>query len=134
MRQFRTMQQPWWPGCLLLVLILIGHDGLMASEARAASTPHITQTAHDQVLAGSPEPIMVSSGDDEAPAGHPSACGVVGAAMQRAIDGSDTLDLGEVGAFVCGDLSRKNQLTGDGSNEPFWPPGTRRALLQIFRI
>jgi hypothetical protein len=95
---------------LLLVALFLGHDLLMAAEV-AAAPPHETPVApHASPDRAGAEIMPASRGSDPAP-GHPEQTSV-------------TL------ANTPGGTRHKPFAW----EEPHWPPGTLRALWQVYRI
>ncbi len=119
-------RRPHWPLLgLLLVVLLLGHDALMASHAVAA--PHLsTGTRYHETT---PSELPGS--------GHPENCGVVGqVAIPRS--GDDLPGAEQVKLIIAG-FSALIILSACPTGhfvweEPHWPPGTLRALFQVYRI
>lgn len=125
---------PSLPLSLLLVMLFLGHDVFMAAEAAAPSAiasavPH-ESAAHvvgsDSLAAHSQHP------DSE----HPSNCGVGQSALPRSANDLDQRALGQVMVDL---LLSPHAPTAERSHctvweEPYWPPGTLRALFQVYRI
>ena len=113
---------------LLLVVMFLGHDAFMATEALAAPFP-VAGAAHH----GSGPHTLAS---DALGSGHPGNCRIGQSAHPRSADELDRLGhlLTAVDPFVAiGDLLESHA----GSvvwEEPQWPPGTLRALFQVYRI
>ena len=129
----RHPNRMWWLGGLVVVLGLLAHDGLMASVARAAPEVQVAATAHGR------EPAHPASGlDDRSPddpgTGHPSECGTAGTAVSTQANEPEGSDVAMSAIFVADVFSAFDPPFGDGWSEPSWPPGTRRALLQVYRI
>jgi hypothetical protein len=127
-------RQPRWLAGILLTLILLGHDGIMATAAHAEPAP--TTQAHAQVHAPSEQPATpaVAAADYSHQPGHPAACGVAGTAVPTSAHRLALTDVGETAKITAVDLNRTTSPSIGGADEPFWPPGTRRALLQVYRI
>lgn len=123
---------PRWLAGLLLTLVLLGHDGFMASAAHAEPTP--AAQAHAHAPAHQPATFVVASPDDSHQPEHPTACGVGGTAVPTAGHRLDLVALSEVGRVASVDLTLTTPPPIGYADEPFWPPGTRRALLQVYRI
>jgi hypothetical protein len=123
-------RQPKWLAGILLVLALLGHDSIMASAALTAPPPetHVHAPAHQ------PATIVVATPDDDHQPGHPNACGVAGTAAPASAHRLDRTDVGETASIASVDLNRTTSPWIGGADDPFWPPGTRRALLQVYRI
>ena len=119
---------------LLFVLALIGHDLLMASPAPVAAMAPATTVLHAH---GPTQPMVdmmtaLSHGHQESP--HPTACGIGGTALFPPVDQLGTPDLNPAAAIAPSQLPTSAQVRTLLWEEPRWPPGTRRALLQVYRI
>ena len=123
-----------WLG-LLLVVLLLGHDTLMAGETEAAphSAPEMAPHA-----APAHEPPDVQASLSMVPLGseHPEQCGVGGTALLRGSDElahcAQAIPLDDwCFAGAASPLGLRAMLVWV---EPNWPPGTRRALWQVYRI
>jgi hypothetical protein len=127
----RMRKQPWPILGLLLVAAFLGHDVLMAAEASAATT---TGAAHH--APGSPaHGDEVSSPQDGGTSEHPENCRIGQAAVQRSGDEHGHADSGVVSVpGIVGILAAVTHETFVAWVQPSWPPGTRRALLQVYRI
>ncbi len=119
---------------LLIVLAVLGHDLLMASHAPGAAMAPVTDVLH----AHSPTQPMVnmtttlSHGHQESP--HPSVCGIGGTALFQPADQLGTPDLNPATAIGPSQFPTSAHVRTLLWEEPRWPPGTRRALLQVYRI
>ena len=139
MTEHRGAQQArmWrWPLLgLLLVVLMLGHDALMASEALAA--PHETGAvaSHGSSLSGREE--MLPSHSDAPPMPrHPEQCSVGFVALSRGADdaaGMANLRL-PVSLVMVAVVPAPGWVRVAVWEEPHWPPGTLRALTQVFRI
>lgn len=128
------VRQPWWLLGIVLVAALLGHDGLMASVAHAAPVGQVAPMAYGHEVAHPASDLKGSPpGDDPAPE-HPSECGIVGTAAPFSGNPLEVSDLGTPAIFAHGDFSALAPAMARGWKEPFWPPGMRRALLQLYRI
>ena len=132
--RYRIVKPSLWLQGFLIVLALLGHDLLMASHAPVvAMTPATgeihqhspTHTAVD-VTAGLPH------GHPESP--HPSVCGIGGTALFPPVDQPGVADLSTPAVIAACFLPASAQTSVSLWEEPSWPPGTRRALLQVYRI
>lgn len=111
---------------LLLVAVVLGHDTLMASEAFAMpqDTARMEMSAH--------HPLAV---EGLPPAEHPDNCGVSQSALLPS-DGTTSLVLAPmIGVSV----TPQSLLAGSRAyslvwQEPHWPPGRLRSLIQVYRI
>lgn len=112
----------------LLIVALIGHDGLMAAPAIAAPG-HETIVKHHASSTGLDE----SAGDSRPD--HPPACGVGQVAAPRTLHHAEDFvpSVASIVDFALGSADSRAE-GGGGWQEPLWPPAVRRALIQIFRI
>ena len=127
-----------WRYCvapLLLVVALLGHDVLMADHARAVepTTPHRAGTHRPHAFGSIPALVAIPQ---ETPApDHRADCGVARPAVLPAGDDTDPTGREARPTVVAVPLftgrSRPDAVVWP---EPTWPPGVRRALLQVFRI
>lgn len=123
-----------WLEGLLVVLALLGHDLLMASgvpvaamtTARAERHQHLSTHAEVDVTAA------LSHGHPESP--HPSVCGIGGTALFPPVDQLGVPELSAAAAIAACHLPAAVHTRAFLWEEPRWPPGTRRALLQVYRI
>jgi hypothetical protein len=121
------------PG-LLLVAFILGHDALMALEAvapprEAAAASH--HTAHP--LTEDVAPVPHGSAPEP---GHPDNCRVGHAALLRSGDDVAGVDqaLPPVDRVTAPSASSSGDAGAFAWEEPRWPPGTLRALIQVYRI
>ena len=132
--RFRIVKSSLCLQGLLIVLVLLGHDLLMASPAPVAATAPVTDVLH----AHSPTRPMVdmmtalSNGHRESP--HPNVCGTGGTALFPPVDQLGTPDLNPAAVIGPSQFPTSAQVRTLLWEEPHWPPGTRRALLQVYRI
>jgi hypothetical protein len=119
---------------LLIVLALLGHDLLMASHAPVAAMAPATVGLHAHSATQPMVDIMtaLSHGHSESP--HPSVCGAGGTALFPAIYQLGTPDLNPAAAISPSQFPTSALARTLLWQEPRWPPGTRRALLQVYRI
>ncbi len=120
----QTTRRPHWPLlCLLLAALLLGHDALMASHAVAA--PHLA--AGTRYHGTTPSELPGS--------GHPENCGVWQVAIPRS--GDDLPSAGQVKLVGAGSSALSPFSACPSGHvvweEPHWPPGTLRALFQVYR-
>jgi hypothetical protein len=125
-----------WPLLgLLLVASFLGHDLLMAGEAPAASRPEAGSSRH-----GSGAHALQS--DHHAPQAHEPTpehrdnCHIGQLAVPRNDDAFGRADRDIApGHGLVRDAAAANPHTGAIPwEEPHWPPGTLRALFQVYRI
>jgi hypothetical protein len=114
--------------CMVLVLMLFGHDGLMATVAHAAPLSSLVTASHEHPPSHTP---TVASGDEQPT--HPFACGIGGEAVSSPSSPPD-FDLLVVVAIAAMDVCALAQPTAHKWDEPVWPPGTFRAWIQVYRI
>ena len=132
--RFRIGKALIWLQGFLIVLALLGHDLLMASPAPVAAMAPVTGELHQH----SPtQPIVdmmtaLSHGHQESP--HPSVCGTGGTALFPPVDQLGTPDLNPAAAIGPSQFPTSALARTLSWEEPRWPPGTRRALLQVYRI
>lgn len=119
-------------GVLALLLALFGHDALMASLAFAAPSPLSAMATH----AGGGHVTTFGQGeraDRQAPE-HRSDCGTTGAAAPISGNQPEVAALATAGGIGVESLAASALDSGSFWSEPLWPPGTRRAFLQVYRI
>jgi hypothetical protein len=133
-----TRGRPSWPLLgLLLVALFLGHDLLMAAEV-AAAPPHETPVApHASPDRAGAEIMPASRGSDPAP-GHPEQCRI-GQTAVSPTTGGDAGDAAGPGRAALTSVTLANTPGGTRHKpfaweEPHWPPGTLRALWQVYRI
>ena len=119
---------------LLIVLALLGHDLLMASHAPVAAVAPAMDVLHQH---GPAQPMVdmsaaLSHGQPESP--HPSVCGTGGTALLQPVDQLGVPDLSTAAAIAPSQFPTSSHARTLLWEEPRWPPGTRRALLQVYRI
>ena len=123
-----------WLQGFLIVLALLGHDLLMASPAPVAATAPTTGELHHHT----PTHAVVD-GTAALPLGHPgsphpSVCGTGGIALFPPVDQLGIADLSTLAVTTPSYFPRSAHTSTFLWAEPHWPPGTRRALLQVYRI
>ena len=124
-------QRIWWLSGLALILALFGHDALMAAVASPASMTHQVIEVHAGVSIDHP---AAGDADSQRLPEHPSDCGSTGAAVPCLGNEQDTASLAMPAALTARDAIAVGVSPNHEWSEPFWPPGTRRALLQVYRI
>jgi hypothetical protein len=126
---------PWPLVGFLLVALFLGHDAFMAAEARAMPRLFMKGMHHtSSVCSISADP---GARETTAPAsGHPENCRIGQSALTRS-DGA-TVGATSLASPISGSLDRGAFAPGTTRSliweEPYWPPGTRRALWQVYRI
>jgi hypothetical protein len=130
--RYQIRKPSLWLQGLLIVLALVGHDLLMASPAPvAAMAPSADELHHNPTHTVVDVAAAHPLGHPESP--HPSVCGIGGTALFPPVD-----QLGGPDANVAAAPAPSHSSTSAHSRalvweEPRWPPGTRRALLQVYR-
>jgi hypothetical protein len=130
----RIVKPSLWLQGLLIVLALSAHDLAMARHAPVAAMAPTTSVIHqhrsaDAVVDMTAEP---SNGHPESP--HPNVCGIGGTALVPPVDQQGVPDLNAAAAIAPSDFPTSAPPRTLLWEEPRWPPGTRRALLQVYRI
>jgi hypothetical protein len=125
-----------WPLLgLLLVLSFLGHDLLMAGEVLAAPLPEAGSAYHGS---GAHAPQIDRHGPQthEPTPRHPDNCHIGQSAVSRSDDAFDQADQQLATAHsLVQDAAIVDSHTGAVVwQEPHWPPGTLRALFQVYRI
>ncbi|MGH2614425.1 MAG: hypothetical protein ACRDJC_04245 [Thermomicrobiales bacterium] len=134
MLKSRQLNGIWWRGGLVLILALLAHDLFMASLAhampveQAATSPHEHDPTHQGGKISSSPPV-----GNPLP-NHPSDCGTTGPAVSTVGNQFDGNDPEAPAIFPLGGLLAFAHTFPRGWSEPLWPPGTRRALIQVYRI
>ena len=125
-----------WPFLgVLLVVSFLGHDLLMAAEAVAAPLPAGGRTHHgiDLPEERTDTPAWQSHGS---PPEHPRNCRIGQSAVAHSADSFERGN--QYLAISVAIVSRLVSASGDDGTflweEPHWPPGTLRALFQVYRI
>ena len=122
----------WWLAAPLLVLGLLAHDGLMASVAYAA--PGVAEATDARGHQAAHEAIgRADTASDDAAPEHPSECGTAGTAVVSPGSEPERGHVALPALFVAERFTVPESTFGDGWREPCWPPGVRRALLQVYR-
>jgi hypothetical protein len=120
---------------LLLVVSFLGHDLLMAGEMLAAPLPQVGSARHGSG-AHAPRSDTHAPQRHEPTPEHPDNCHIGQLAVPRSDDAFDQADP---------ELAAAHTLVHDAAvatphigaalwEEPRWPPGTFRALFQVYRI
>jgi hypothetical protein len=126
---------PWPLIGVLLVALFLGHDMVMTSEAVAAprhatSVSHRISRPYTHIDATTPSH---SSNPDPA---HPLHCSIGLSAIPPNGNEADPADRGH--AAVAGVTVTSAPASGRQQpvawKEPHWPPGTLRAIFQVYRI
>lgn len=120
---------------LLLVVLFLSHDVLMALESVVTTPASATAMHHDVPLYASQTAHVPSHA--AAPASeHPEQCGVGASALPRGLAAFPHVARVLPAAswnLVSAD-SPTQQCAALVWEEPHWPPGTLRALTQVYRI
>lgn len=128
-------QLSWLPLGLLLVALFLGHDALMATEAVAA--PHVAdEETHHAARPHAPQQDTPGLPGSAPEPGHPEQCGIGLSALPRSSNDFPVFDEALPSgnwctAFPAPAIGRREALVWE---EPHWPPGTLRALSQVYRI
>jgi hypothetical protein len=118
----------------LLILTILGHDLLMAAPVRAASHDDGRAVHHPA------EPleslgIDTTPGDGAPQPKHPDGCGIVQAATSPTANDLDWLDQDLASHTVANCHEGMCPVVRLNEWQVLrWPPGTRRALLQVYRL
>lgn len=136
-RTQRGRRWPWPLLGLLLVVLMLGHDALMAVEAMAG--PHGAGATVHHGGSGSAQDDALSSHRDPAPLpAHPEQCSVSMEAVVRSPDASRMAQLPLPATQVMPVIITLERAPGwDRAatwQEPHWPPGRLRAVTQVYRI
>lgn len=137
---------------LVVVFLLIGHDGMMAGDVHASPSPrarhgippagatHPTPppaAAHDQHHQGSMQrapAVMRGMGDGMTPP-HPATCATVRSAVPRLGENTGSNGTSDIGDAVDPfRLDLASPAAAAAWQTPTQPSHTRRALLQVYRI
>lgn len=130
-----NMVRHWLRLGLLLVVVFLGHDVLMALEARAA--PHsIVEAMHDGASAHATPDTHTAPHAASPQSEHPGQCGVGTTALPRGLAAFPHVVqvLLPVDWSLDGIAALTQQRAALVWEEPHWPPGTQRALWQVYRI
>ena len=127
-------QRIWWLGGLALLLALVGHDALMASAPYPASASRPANAAHAAVADNHAAGSEVDHPENPRLPEHPSDCGTTGVAVSCLGNQQDLDGLAPPPEVTTSVAKSEAFLPKPVWAEPFWPPGTRRALLQVYRI
>jgi hypothetical protein len=124
-----------WPRLgLLIVLLVLGHDVLMASEARAL--PHRSMATGHQLMPR-PAPSADVAPQHSAPgSGHPENCRIGLSAMLTTVELFSGAHQGvPLNAVGTGLSLLPRWSPGDVAwPAPHWPPSRLRALFQVYRL
>ena len=120
---------------LLLVGLFLSHDAFMAAEAVAIPHAGAMPVAH---IVGLPhQPHDGGTWQRSAPEPeHPVNCGIGQSATPRTSDDAASADgaLTPLSSALFGCLLTDRHLPPAAGEEPHWPPGTQRALFQVYRL
>jgi hypothetical protein len=120
----------WWAGPLLVVIALIGHDALMATDALAASPVVSSQGGLANHKAGHSASWL----NDEHQPDHSDACDVARPIAQPENFGFvSTIQIDTVAPFGMIEATIVLEPRPPWA-EPTTPPGEFRALIQVFLI
>jgi hypothetical protein len=122
----------WFQG-LLIVLALLGHDLLMASHVPVGAMVPAPGVLHQHSPAHALVDVTASLPDGHPESPHQSVCGIGGTALFPSVDqvGVPDLNAATIAPSHFPASAHSRTLLWE---EPCWPPGTRRALLQVYRI
>jgi hypothetical protein len=132
-RQASTSGRRLWLG-LLLVVLFLSHDVLMALES--VVTPHASAAAmHHGAPPHAPQTAYIASHAATPAPDHPEQCGVGTTALPRGLAAflhvAQMLPDGWSLDIAASPTQQRAALVWE---EPHWPPGTLRALWQVYRI
>lgn len=117
---------------LLVVLLVLGHDIFMAARS-AVALEHHAAAAH-YVSAGPQLSPRAMAAADDSPRDHPVDCSVSQVAAPRASQQPEAqTEAVAAHAVAMAPPSTHAPISG-AWQEPLWPPGVRRALVQVYRI
>ena len=131
--RYRIVKPSLWLQGLLIVLALLGHDLLMASHTPVTAMAPATDGLHQHSPAHAVLDMTAALPDGHPESPHPSVCGIVGTALFQPGDqpGVPDFDAAAIAPSHFPASAHSRTLLWE---EPRWPPGTRRALLQVYRI
>lgn len=131
-RQGRRWQ---WPllGFLLIVLML-GHDALMAADALVA--PHRGEATHHPAQGNSVrDDVRPAHHDPDSLPAHPDQCSVsIEALVRNPDDAAHMAQYPRPVAQATVKVARAPRWNWAAWQEPHWPPGRLRAVTQVYRI
>jgi hypothetical protein len=125
-----------WPLLgLLLVVSFLGHDLLMTEEVMAAPRPEAGSAHHRSGAHASLSDTHAPQTHEPTPE-HPDNCHIGQLAIPRLDDGFDQAnhELAAAHSLVKDATIASPRVGAALWEEPRWPPGTLRALFQIYRI
>jgi hypothetical protein len=132
----QSMKVREWPLLgLLLVVSFLGHDLLMAREVVAAPRPEVGSAHHRSDAHASRSDTHAPQTQEPTPY-HPDSCQIGQSAVARNDNAYDNADLGLAagpGVVDCAAVAAPH-TRATLWEEPRWPPGTLRALFQVYRI
>jgi hypothetical protein len=123
-----------WLQGLLVVLALLGHDLFMALHPPVAALVPVTNVFDQHSPAHTQVNVTAALPDDHPESPHPTVCGTGGTALFPPVDQLGVPDLNVVSAITPGHFPASAHSSTLLWEEPRWPPGTWRALLQVYRI
>ena len=134
----RTRSLAWrrWPLVgLLLALAFLGHDLLMAADAKAEGSADHSPAVHHRTAihpeTDAADPLRIESWETN----HPAGCEVGMLAAPPTGGDPDLLaGLAAIDGPITATVAPLAHCPGAAWGEPTWPPGTRRALVQVYRI
>ena len=135
-RDWDTQVRRWrrWPlTAVLLVALMLGHDALMAAGDVAAAPLADGVSDHAAMPLSMADSSMGLHGSAPTPA-HPEHCYAAAEAAPNIGNPLDACVQAVPHAVLAADPSAESLRSIDGWAEPLWPPGRRRALIQIYRI
>jgi hypothetical protein len=131
----QRMKVRQWPllGALLVVSFL-GHDLLMAAATAAVPLAEIGTAHHSSIRhapTGEPPTLQIHGPTSE----HPENCRIGQSAVPRSGDPFERADRDFIALdCVVGTIATSAHAGAFLWEEPHWPPGTLRALFQVYRI
>ncbi len=128
------MKPSLWLQGLLVVLALLGHDLLMASHVPVAAMAPAPGVLHQHSPPHALVDVTAALPDGHPESPHPSVCGIGGTALVPPVDQLGVPDLDVAAAIAASHFPTSAHVRTLLWEEPRWPPGTHRALLQVYRI
>ena len=132
--RYRIVKSSLWLQGLLIVLALLGHDLLMAWHAPVAAMAPATGGLHQHSPPHALVGMTAALPDVHPESPHPTVCGIGGTALFPSVDQLGFPDLNVASVIAPSHFPASTHLSTLLWEEPRWPPGTRRALLQVYRI
>ncbi len=130
----RRQRRLWWAGALFVVLVIVGHDAMMAGNVHAAGRPH--HAVRGAELAPRADEAHANRRNANAIDHriHTDGCSALRPGIRRD-DGDSVLDTSDaMGSPISEQTTALNLSADPWWREPTAPPGVRRALIQVFRI